>query len=233
MNTINLNCDVGEGLHNEIYLMPYINACNIACGGHFGDYESMTEVVKIANQNNVLVGAHPSYPDKINFGRKTVSIDEKDLFQSIQNQIDALLIVLNEQNVKLNHIKPHGALYNDIAKDNRLAIIFLKAIKKYENVKLFVPYNSEIEKEAIKWGKAIVYEAFADRNYNENLSLVSRNNENAVLTSSEEIKKHINLMINKSEVKTVTGKKAFIKAATFCVHSDTENAIEIVKSLRS
>ena len=109
----------------------------------------------------------------------------------------------------------------------------MKAIKKYENVKLYVPYNSEIEKEAIKWGKAIVYEAFADRNYNENLSLVSRNNENAVLTSSEEIKKHINLMINKSEVKTVTGKKVFIKAATFCVHSDTENVIEIVKSLRS
>ena len=233
MNRINLNCDVGEGQNNEAQLLPYINACNIACGGHFGTYKSMNEVVKIAIQYNVKIGAHPSYPDSVNFGRKTIKISESDLINSIQKQIDDLLIVLNEHGAILNHIKPHGALYNDIAKDKNLALTFLKAIEKHENVKLFVPFNSEIEKEAVKSGKLIVYEAFADRNYNSDLTLVSRNEKNAVLTNVKSIKKHIKAMLLKNELITITGEKAFIKADTFCVHSDTENAIDIVKNLQN
>lgn len=233
MKRINLNCDVGEGQNNETQLLPYIDACNIACGGHFGTYNSMNGVVNIAIQNNVKIGAHPSYPDPVNFGRKTLKISEFDLINSIQEQIDDLLIVLNEHGAILNHIKPHGALYNDIAKDKNLAISFLKAIDKYENVKLFVPYNSEIEKEAVKNGKLIIYEAFADRNYHSDLTLVSRIEKNAVLTNVKSIKRHIKSMLLKNEVITITKEKVFIKADTFCVHSDTENAIDIVKNLQN
>lgn len=233
MKRINLNCDVGEGQNNETQLLPYIDACNIACGGHFGNYASMNDVVNIAIQNNVKIGAHPSYPDPVNFGRKTLKISESDLINSIQEQIDDLLIVLNEHGAILNHIKPHGALYNDIAKDKNLALTFLKAIDKYENVKLFVPYNSEIEKEAVKNEKLIIYEAFADRNYHSDLTLVSRIEKNAVLTNVKSIKRHIKSMLLKNEVITITKEKVFIKADTFCVHSDTENAIDIVKNLQN
>lgn len=233
MKRINLNCDVGEGQNNETQLLPYIDACNIACGGHFGNYASMNDVVNIAIQNNVKIGAHPSYPDLVNFGRKTRKISESDLINSIQEQIDDLLIVLNEHGAILNHIKPHGALYNDIAKDKNLALTFLKAIDKYENVKLFVPYNSEIEKEAVKNEKLIIYEAFADRNYHSDLTLVSRIEKNAVLTNVKSIKRHIKSMLLKNEVITITKEKVFIKADTFCVHSDTENAIDIVKNLQN
>ena len=233
MKRININCDVGEGQNNETQLLPYIDACNIACGGHFGNYASMNDVVNIAIQNNVKIGALPPYPDPVNFGRKTLKISESDLINSIQEQIDDLLIVLNEHGAILNHIKPHGALYNDIAKDKNLALTFLKAIDKYENVKLFVPYNSEIEKEAVKNEKLIIYEAFADRNYHSDLTLVSRIEKNAVLTNVKSIKRHIKSMLLKNEVITITKEKVFIKADTFCVHSDTENAIDIVKNLQN
>lgn len=233
MDKLNLNCDVGEGQNNEPQLLPYLDACNIACGGHFGNFRTMNAVVKIAIKNNVKIGAHPSYHDKTNFGRKSIKINEFDLIKSIQKQIDDLLIVLNELGATLHHVKPHGALYNDIVKDKKLASIFLKAIKKYEPVKLFIPFNSEIEKEALKLNKSIIYEAFADRNYNNDLTLVSRNLENAVLTDLETIKKHVKTMLLNNEVETITGERIPIKVDTFCVHSDTKSAINIVKNLMS
>ena len=233
MNKINLNCDVGECQNNEEQLLPHLYACNIACGGHFGDFNTMNKVVKIALKNNVKIGAHPSYPDKINFGRKTIAISDSELIKSIQHQIDDLLVVLKKHDKHLHHIKPHGALYNDIAKDKKRALIFLKAIEKYKNIKLFVPFNSEIEKEAIKQGVSIIYEGFADINYNNDLTLVSRNLKNAVLTDIDKIRNHINSMLLQKEVVSISGKKIFIKVETFCVHSDTENAISIVEQLQN
>ena len=186
MNSININCDVGEGINNEEKLMPYIQFCNIACGGHIGDNLTMEKVVALAKKFNVKIGAHPSYPDKENFGRKSIQIDEKSLIKSIRKQIDSLLKILKNQGCLLYHIKPHGALYNDISRDRGKATIFLNAIGGYkENIKLFVPFNSEIEALAIEKGFSILYEAFADRNYNADLSLVPRNNSNALLHFEE------------------------------------------------
>jgi UPF0271 protein len=142
-----------------------------------------------------------------------------------------MLKVLQNKGATLNHIKPHGALYNDIAKDKSLSLVFLKAIESFKNAYLYVPFNSEIESQALNNGFKIKYEAFADRNYNDDLSLVSRTKTNAIITDVKAIEKHILRMLKKQKVKSINGFEQCIKADTFCVHSDTDNAIDIVKYL--
>ncbi len=232
METININCDLGEGTFNENEIMPYIQSCNIACGGHAGDLQSMKEVVGLALKYKVLIGAHPSYPDKENFGRKSVDLSAKDLKESISLQLGNFDNVLQKCNGKLHHIKPHGALYNDIARDKRLATTFLEAVNMYKKrALLYVPYNSIIADVAQENGFQILYEAFADRSYNEDLSLVKRTLPDAVLHDKNAILKQVQDIANHQKVVTVNGKSVFIKATTFCVHSDTENAVQIVKYL--
>jgi len=229
---IDINCDVGEGINNEHLLMPYITSCNIACGGHAGDVETMTTVVKLAQKHNVKIGAHPSYPDKENFGRKSIQLTKQELSNTILLQIKALEHVVHQLNLQLHHIKPHGALYNDIAKDQSLANTFLDAIKEYRNkYALYVPFGSVIAKVALQQNFNIIYEAFADRNYNDDLSLVSRKEKNAVLTDITKIIDHITLIKKEGKVKTISGKQLPLKGATFCVHSDTSNSAQIVKSI--
>lgn len=232
MEKIDVNCDVGEGENNEDKLMRYIQSCNIACGGHAGDEKQMRNIVALTIKHKVKIGAHPSYPDLENFGRKTMVMEPYELKKSIQNQINLLLKIVKEQGAILHHIKPHGALYNDVAISNELSLDFLDAIMPYKNVaKLYVPYNSAIEKNAIKKGFSIIYEAFADRNYNDDLSLVSRQEKEALITNPKIILHHVIEMVNNQKVTTISGKKVPIKATTFCVHSDTKNAIEIVEAL--
>jgi len=232
MKQININCDVGEGLNNEAQIMPYIQSCNIACGAHAGDEQTISTVIDLAILHNVKIGAHPSYPDKINFGRKSIIISDDKLILSIQQQMNAILKIIQMKDSELHHIKPHGALYNDIAKSESLSLVFLEAIISFKNkAYLYVPFNSEIERQALKNGFQIKYEAFADRNYNDDLSLVSRTQENALLTDVDVIENHILLMLNKQKVKTVANNEKHIMADTFCVHSDTKYAIEIVKQL--
>ncbi|MDP2089752.1 MAG: 5-oxoprolinase subunit PxpA [Flavobacteriaceae bacterium] len=232
MKQLDINCDVGEGVNNESQLMPFIQSCNIACGGHAGDEKLMNFVVDLAIKHQLKIGAHPSYPDKENFGRKSIIIEPNKLKISIQSQINSLKKIIEEKGSTLHHIKPHGALYNDIAKNKALALQFLNIILPYKKeVKLFVPFNSEIEESALKEGFSIIYEAFADRNYNDDLSLVSRDEKDAVITNSDAIISRVFEMLNDECVTTVTGKKIAIKATTFCVHSDTKNAVDIVRML--
>jgi UPF0271 protein len=229
---IDINCDVGEGLNNEHLLMPSISSCNIACGGHFGDESTMDKTIQIAIKHKVLIGAHPSFPDKENFGRKLMQISDENLKESIQNQLELFLNRLAFFDVKLHHVKPHGALYNAIAVDVHLALLFINAIKKYMKYSfLYVPYNSVIEKVALENGINIKYEAFADRNYNEDLTLVPRTSQNAIITYQKEVFEHVKRIIETEKVKTISGKEVHIKATTFCVHGDTKNAVEIVKYL--
>ena len=227
---IDINCDLGEGLNNEHLLMPYITSCNIACGGHFGDKNSIDETIELAIQNNVLIGAHPSFPDTENFGRKLINISDDAFKESIQNQLNLFMNSLSFFHVKLHHIKPHGALYNSIAVDENLAILFIDAIKKFTiDAYLYVPYNSVIERVAKENNIKIKYEAFADRNYNDDLTLVSRTYENALILDKKQVFLHVHRIIKENKVKTVSGKEVKIKADTFCVHGDSKNAIEIVK----
>ena len=229
MNTIAINCDVGEGVSNEHLLMPYISSCNIACGGHYGDVKTMDNTIAIAIENNVLIGAHPSFPDKENFGRKILKMTPEALQKSIESQLLLFKSRLDLVGAKMNHIKPHGALYNLITVDVANAKIFLKAIDKYaKSVFLYVPYNSVIARLAIEKNIRVVYEVFADRNYNSDLSLVSRNQENALITDAVAVFKHVVHMYQHQEVIAISGEKKPIIADTFCVHGDQEKALSIL-----
>ena len=232
MHYIDLNCDVGEGVGNEAQLFPYISSCNIACGGHAGDTFTMRQIVRLAKHWNIKVGAHPSYPDKENFGRTHMDITSEALIQSIRHQITTLVSILQQENIPFHHIKAHGALYNEIGKNAALASQFLEAIVRYKKeVLIYVPHASEIDKMAVAQGFSIQYEAFADRNYNADLSLVPRTHPKALIASSSAVLKHIVQMVKSQRVRSLTAENVKILADTFCIHSDTPAAIEIVMYL--
>ncbi len=229
---LNINCDLGEGLNNEHLIMPLINSCNIASGGHAGNTESMIECVEISIRCNVEIGAHPSYPDRLNFGRKKMEISKPELSYSIITQIESLETIASSYGKKLHHIKAHGALYNEMISDIDLADFYLDTIKEYKSkYSIYIPYKSEIEKLASKRGFDIIYEVFGDRNYNDNLSLVSREKENALINDPKEVINHLTSIIESNAVKTISGDTREIKFDTICIHSDTNNSIQILKEI--
>ena len=229
---IDINCDLGEGLDNEHIIMPLISSCNISCGAHAGSIEIMDKVIQLAVKHKVKIGAHPSFPDRKNFVRKVLDISNSDLQKSLEDQLSIFKDRALLQNATIHHVKPHGALYNLIAVNREKASIVIAAIQHvFEAVKLYVPYQSRIEEVAVQSGLEIVYEAFADRMYNEDLSLVSRTFSNALIEDKIEVLKQVQKISNKQLVTTVNFHEKKIKASTFCVHGDTKNAIEILEYL--
>jgi len=232
MNDIDINCDVGEGIGNEHELMPFIQSCNIACGGHAGSELSMKEMVMLAKKHKVKIGAHPSYPDIENFGRKSIILGKEELARTLLDQIETLRGIVVNCGGKLNHIKAHGALYNDLMTNEELSFEFLDIITPYKNdVKLFLPDRSVIANIAIRQGFNVDYEAFADRNYNDDLSLVPRKEKNAVITHPDTILKQVLEIKNNATVTSISGLQIPILAGTICLHSDTDNIIESLKYL--
>lgn len=229
---IDINCDVGEGVGNEAQLFPLISSCNVACGGHAGDTNSMLEIVQLAKKHKVKVGAHPSYPDKENFGRTVLDIPDHDLRESIKRQLEDFGSVLNQSGVHWNHIKAHGALYNETAKNTELAELFLETLKDIgEKVPLYVPYGSVIAKLAVENDFEIRYEAFGDRNYNTDLSLVSRKLPNALIHKPQSVLEHVLPIIKSNKIVTSNGQVSPIEADTLCIHGDTPEAFEILTYL--
>lgn len=229
---IDINCDLGEGIGNESQIMPYITSCNIACGGHAGNTDTMWDTVSLAKENGVKIGAHPSYPDKANFGRLTMDLTKDKFHSAIETQISNLVMICKSQNVKLHHIKPHGALYNDLAKNENLALLFLKTIEKYRSsCFLYVPYASVIERLALDQNFKIKKEAFGDRSYNSDLSLVSRKLPIAVINEPVKVLGQLVTIIKHNYIKTPSNDKISIKADTFCIHGDTPSALQILMYL--
>ncbi|WP_298475847.1 LamB/YcsF family protein [uncultured Maribacter sp.] len=227
---IDINCDVGEGIPVEESLFPYISSCNIACGGHYGTADSIKKTVDLAIKNDVKIGAHPSYPDKNNFGRVSINMPKDTFIKSIQEQMHNIDTVLGQKEKKLHHIKAHGALYNDLATDVALAKSFLEALGGYKDrAYLYAPYGSVIAVEAIKNGFLVQYEAFADRNYNSDLSLVSRKLEEAIIIEPKAVLMHLKRMCLEGKVATISGILVNIKANTYCVHGDTSSALDILE----
>jgi UPF0271 protein len=229
---IDINCDVGEGIENEALLFPFISSCNIACGGHAGDAHSMKEVVRLAKRNKLKIGAHPSYPDKPNFGRIHMQMSQVKFRESIQEQLAALEAILLQEEVAMHHIKAHGALYNDLAGDPRLATEFLKNIAPYkQHSYLYVPYGSAIATEAIRHGYHFLYEAFGDRAYTNNYGLAPRKLAGAVIEDPDTVLQQLLLMIREQKVSTLNGSQIPIEAHTFCIHGDTPSALQILMYL--
>ena len=219
MINVNLNADLGEGTNIEKVIMPFLSSCSIACGGHTGDADTMSEAIQIAVENNVKIGAHPSYPDKDGFGRIPISISNKDLSKSLISQINSLKQILNDFQINLDHIKPHGALYNLSAKNYDLAMLLIEVmIQNFYDVFLYVPSGSLIEKLALENSVKIKKEVFLDRNYNSDNSLVSRNNDSAIIKSSKLMFDRIENITKNGFLLSISGKKIHLQADTFCIH---------------
>ncbi len=230
--TIDINCDLGEGAGNDAQLMPYISSCNVACGGHAGDDSTMRETIRLAIKHNVKIGAHPSFPDRENFGRIEMTLSNNELTTLIIEQIVQLKFLTEEAGAKLNHVKPHGALYNMAAVNDSTAEAVLDALVSFdEKIILYVPYGSVIAKKAVERKIPIKYETFADRNYNDDLTLVSRKLDNAIMEDREQILEHVTRMVKEKKVKTITGQFSNIETGTVCVHGDNPHAVEIVSYL--
>lgn len=226
---MHLNADVGEGVGNEPELFPFLTACNIACGGHAGEEDGIRGVVRLAKSFGLEIGAHPSYPDRKNFGRKSMALPFEALRSSLMQQMDWFVNIMATENAPMTHIKAHGALYTDIAKDSEKASDYLNVVMPFkEKVKLYVPYGSVIAKLAKAEGFAVFYEAFMDRRYTDDLTLVSRSRPDAVLADADAVREQVTLMVNENKVLTVEGNEQFIKADTFCIHGDHPKAVGIL-----
>lgn len=229
--SIDLNADLGEGKANDEALLKLVSSCNIACGGHVGNRTSIIETIQLAQKYNVKIGAHPSYPDIKYFGRKSMQLSIDDLVKSIDNQLVLFQKCINETQAKWSHIKFHGALYNDLKNDKVKAKALVKLIKnKYPNVRLFVPPNSVVQSIA-QSQISIKVEGFADRVYNEDLSLVSRTQYNALHTTSEAVVNQVSKIVVDRLVETLNSNYIPINVDTICIHGDTPQALEILKQL--
>ena len=232
MINVNLNADLGEGINIEKAIMPFLSSCSIACGGHTGDANTMRDAIQIAVESSVKIGAHPSYPDKDGFGRMPISISNQDLSKSLISQINSLVQILNDFQINLDHIKPHGALYNLSAKNYDLAMLIIEVIiQNYDSVYLYVPSGSLIEKIALENNVKIKKQIFLDRNYNSDNSLVSRNNNNAIIKSSKLMFDRIENITKDGFLLSISGKKIHLQADTFCVHGDSPNIVAYLNEL--
>lgn len=228
-----INCDLGEGIFNEASIIPFIDVASVACGGHFGDSESIRKTLTLVKEQGKKAGAHPSYPDRENFGRKSLSIQPLQLIDSLKDQIMLFLKIAEEEKLTIDHIKFHGALYNDAAENEELASHLVNFLKlDFDQIPLFVPPHSEIEKAAIEVGLPIRYEIFGDRAYQANYKLVSRSIENSLFTKKNQVYSHLESILNQGKIKTINGEFIPIHADTICFHGDNPGIMEVLPYAR-
>lgn len=231
MKTIDINCDMGEGRDFDDQIMPLISSCNIACGGHFGNSSTISKTIAFALQHKVHIGAHPSYPDPENFGRKAFDIGLVELKNTLKEQIKKIQAETKKQGAQLCHVKPHGALYNELKTDVEKAKIVIETIEEIDSeLILFVPPKSIIMKLA-KNRLHLKIEGFADRSYEEDYSLTPRSLPVAVLHDKNDILNQVVNMVLYSKINLKNGNSLHQQFDTICVHSDTQNSLAILQLL--
>jgi UPF0271 protein len=232
MKTIDINCDLGEGIGNEESILPFISSANIACGYHAGDENTIWHTAELCVEYNVAIGAHPSFLDKENFGRVEMKLDTDDIYDLVTQQLIIIDEIISEFDASLHHVKPHGALYNLSAKDKTVAKVIAKAVKEYnKDLILFGLSGSYSIKEAEKLGLEVCNEVFADRGYLDDGSLVPRKQKGAVIDKVDEAVEQALRLVNEGKVKTVNGKKIRLKVDTICLHGDGAHAIQLAKAI--
>ena len=235
---ININCDLGESskLHsteNDPLLLEVVNSANIACGYHAGDKPTMERTIEISKKNNVSIGAHPSFNDPENFGRKRLNLSSSEIKKLIIDQISILSEIATKAGVKVTHVKPHGALNNMACEDYDLAKVISESIIKVNKDLIFlVPTGSQMEKAGKKLGMKIAAEIFADRNYEDNGNLVSRSKDNAMITDPEIAKKHVIKMVKNQALDCYSGKQIPCEIDSVCVHGDGKSAVNTAKQIK-
>jgi UPF0271 protein len=235
---ININCDLGESskfcsTENDPLLLKIVNSANIACGYHAGDKPTMEKTIKISKENSVSIGAHPSFNDPENFGRKRLNLPSGEITKLIIDQINILSNIANTSGIKVTHVKPHGALNNMACEDYELAKIISDSIIQVNKDLIFlVPTGSQMEKAGKKLDMKIATEIFADRNYEDNGNLVSRSKSNAMITDPEIAKKHVIKMVENQALNCYSGKQIPCEIDSVCVHGDGQSAVKTAKQIR-
>ncbi len=226
---IDLNCDMGENIGNDEDILPYITSANIACGFHAGDEMSMRTTVRLAKQYGVAVGAHPSWRDREGFGRREMSLPSHEVEALILHQMNTLAVIAKLEGVELRHVKPHGALYNQAAKDEVLATAIAKVVKRFSGELILVGLaGSKLIEAGIKIGLNVANEGFPDRNYNPAGTLVSRKQSNAIIESPENVALHaVELAQNGIDF---AGQR--VRVDTLCLHGDHPGAAQNAKLVR-
>ena len=233
MDTIDLNCDMGEGCGNDAELMKYVSSANVASGFHAGDLQTMRSTVQLAIEHGVAIGAHPGYRDRRNFGRVPVKASLHEVFDIVAEQIDAMMDVCKESGAVLRHVKPHGALYNQAARNAELASTIAKAIvSRDRKLILYGLSGSFLISEAEKAGLPTASEVFADRTYQPDGSLTPRSQPGALITDDRIAVVQALEMIRSKTVTAVTGETIKIAADTLCIHGDGEHAVGFAKAIR-
>ena len=238
---IKLNCDMGESfgiwkMGNDQEIMPFIDMANLACGYHASDALTMNKSVALAKEHNVTIGAHPSYQDLVGFGRRSMLCSLEEIKSIILYQLGALSAFCKAHGTAISYLKPHGALYNDMMKDENILKAVLSAISSFDkNIKLMVlstPNNEAYKHTALLYGINLLFEVFADRNYNDNGTLVSRAMPNAMIHDDLELAQRIINLRDRGYIETINKEKLFIEANTICVHGDNKNALGFIKLLK-
>ncbi|GLR18024.1 5-oxoprolinase subunit PxpA [Portibacter lacus] len=234
MKKIDLNCDMGESLPGDAAnidheIMPYISSCNIACGFHSGSPRIIENTLRNAIDHNLKIGAHPSYDDRENFGRISIEIPLPELLSQLRYQICALQGMAESLGGRLNHVKPHGALYNDMVKNEELAEAFVVLVKEIDpKLQIYGLAGSQLSTICVDHKMVFVNEGFADRKYDTKTQLRNRKYDGAVLSEENEILQQIELLSN-GVVELYSGEKVDMSVDTICLHGDTPGAIRLSK----
>ncbi|HQZ49705.1 MAG TPA: 5-oxoprolinase subunit PxpA [Chitinophagaceae bacterium] len=227
-----INCDLGEGIGNDALIIPFITSANIACGYHAGDIDTMHQTIAICLKHNVSIGAHPSFLDRENFGRTEINLPVDDLYELLTQQLIIFSEVADIFDKTINHVKPHGALYNMSAKDAFIANIIAKAVNDFDsNLILYGLSGSHSISVANRMGLKTASEVFADRTYQDDGSLTPRSKHDALIIDADKMIQQVSQMINDGTVTTVSGKSIPIKAETICIHGDGKHAVEFAKAI--
>ncbi|CAG2131826.1 5-oxoprolinase subunit A [Cupriavidus yeoncheonensis] len=230
---IDLNADLGEGCSNDEALLALISSANVACGWHAGDAATMLQTVKWAIEKGVAIGAHPSFPDRENFGRTEMQRDPEAVYADVLYQIGALAAIVRAQGGQLHHVKPHGALYNQAARDPALAGAIVRAVRDFDSDLVFFGLaGSKMIDVARQAGLRVKEEVFADRGYNPDGSLVKRGTPGALHEDEEVALNQTLTMVREQRVRAIDGNWVPIRAETVCLHGDGAHALAFARRIR-
>jgi UPF0271 protein len=232
MTSIDINCDMGEGMPNDAAIMPFISSANIACGYHAGDEGTMKRTVELCLEYGVAIGAHPSFLDRENFGRTNMQLSNEQLYNLMTEQIFLLKKICKQFNAHIHHVKPHGALYNMAAKDATMSRIISQALLDTDaNMVLYGLSNSCLIDEANKLGLKTASEVFADRTYQDDGTLTPRTQPNALIEDEALSIQQVLQMVEQQTATSISGKAIPLKAATICIHGDGKHAASFAQQI--
>lgn len=230
---IDLNCDVGEGAGMDERILPLVSSANVACGFHAGDPATIRGTVRLAKRFGVAVGAHPSYPDRLGFGRRAMAASPEEVLDDVTYQVGAVLGFCRAEGVPLVHVKPHGALYNAAAQDRALAAAVCQAVRSIDPALIVVCLaGSPMVEVARGLGLRCAEEAFADRGYTLRGTLVPRTQPGAVIEDPEKVAERVATLAREGRILSVEGSPVAVSADTVCLHGDTPGAVELAAAIR-